>query len=120
MNTPTFKELYEFVLSNKKDKVFTECSNEQIQNELISGIKNNTLAYAINEENKIVGMILAEKREESKILFVTRNLAMSLSILKRFAKMAKDRFPDYKLEWLKHNIHKTHNTDKIYTKLGAI
>jgi hypothetical protein len=62
-------------------------------------------------------MVLFEDRPSEGILFITENLALTLSNLKAFAKVVKEKWPTRRLEWLKHGIHKKHNTDKIYQKL---
>jgi hypothetical protein len=118
MYTPTFKDLLDFVLKNKTNKVFIGCSVYHIAHELEAGISNETLLYNLDSTGNITGMILAEKDDSRKLLFITRNLAMSLAVLKEFARIAKERFPDYTLEWKKNGIHKKHNTLKIYEKLN--
>jgi len=116
-DAPQFKDLYEFVLANKTDKTFLGYNDMQIASLLITGIKEGTLLYALNSSNKISGMILASKDDESKYLFITENLAMNLKTLKEFAKVAKERWPDYSLRWKKHGINKQHNTERVYSKL---
>lgn len=120
MNPPTFKDLLDFVLENKKDKTFLGMTTMHIINLLQVGIQAGTLLYMQNSTGKICGMILAEKREDKKILFVTENLAMNIGNLKQFAAIAKQRWPKHKLEWLKHNIPKKHPTELIYSKLGIL
>ena len=85
MNTPTIKDLIDFILLNKKDKVFKGCSENRIANEVLVGLVENTLCYATDEQGKLIGMLLAEKDVKHKRLFVTRNLAMSLKTLRLFA-----------------------------------
>lgn len=117
MKPVTFKELFEFVLANKTNKTFRGMSDEDILWSLQDGIKAGSLFFATNQEGKLVGMILAQPNPETRVLFVLENLAMSIATLRLFAKMAKERFPDYKLEWMKHGVHKQHDTDKFYRKM---
>ena len=42
---------------------------------------------------------------------------MSLKNLKGFARRAAVDFKGYKLEWLKHGIHKKHDTQKVFKHL---
>ena len=118
MKTPTFKDLIDFIVTHKTNKTFLGMSKGEIEHQVLQGLNNETMYYTTDIEGNITGMILAEKREESGILFVTENLAMNISNLRIFAKMAKQRLGNYKLEWLKRGIHKSHSTDKIYKKLA--
>lgn len=115
---PQFKDLYEFVLANKTDKTFLNYNDMEIAGLLIKGIQEGTLLYSLSLDNKISGMILASKNDDSKYLFVTENLAMNLKTLKEFAKIAKERWPDYTLRWKKHGIYKQPNTERVYSKLN--
>jgi len=115
---PTIKDLMEFIMLNKTNKVFIGCTEEEILNEIICGLKHETLFYALNEDGKIIGMILAERHEKEKIIFVTRNLSMCMKTFRTFVKKAKESFIGYTLQWHKHNIHKQHNTNKFYSKLA--
>ena len=118
MNQPIFKDLLDFVLAHKSNKVFRGDTDSQIANKLYAGIHHQSLFFHTDSNGTIVGMILADRDDNNKLLFVTENLALSLATLKIFARKAKELWPDYKLEWNKHDIHKKHNTDKIYKKLG--
>jgi predicted molibdopterin-dependent oxidoreductase YjgC len=114
---PTLKNLIDFVMANKTNKTFIGMNYNEIVRLIFTGINDGTLLYALDNDGNIVGMILAEQRVDKKVLFVTENLSMCLSTLKQFAKIAKERCPDYKLEWFKHGIHKQHDTNKIYKRM---
>jgi len=62
-------------------------------------------------------MILAEDRPSENVLFITENLAMNKQNLVKFAKIARERLPDRKIEFLKRGKHKQHDTIKFYDKL---
>jgi hypothetical protein len=111
--------LYEFVIANKGNKTFIGFTDTQIVNLLIEAVRNQLLLYSVDEQGRITGMIMAEKRPNN-VLFITENLAMSLSTLRRFAEKVQKMYPNYKLEWLKHGIHKKHDTQQIYRKLTTI
>ena len=118
MNPPTFGDLIQFIVENKKDKVFIGDSLQKIIEKCQKGLKEGTLLFSVGTDNAITGMILAEENwPEEGVLFVIENLSMSLKNLIEFAKIAKERKPHCRLEWFKHGIHKTHNTDKFYEKL---
>lgn len=117
MKQPTVKDLLDFIENNKTNKVFIGLTVEQIDNEVYCAIKEGTLLYHTDSEGNINGMILAKKDESTKTLDVLRNLAMNLTILKKFGARCKELLPDYKLTWRKHGIAKTHNTIKLYQKL---
>jgi hypothetical protein len=115
--TPTFEQLIDFIMANKTNKVFKNMSLLEIAQEVKTALDENLLYY-YTDSNKILGMILADKDEANKIIFVRRNLAMTFDTLKLFAIKASKQFPGYKLRWFKHGIYKRHNTEKFYKKLG--
>lgn len=115
---PNFGDLIRFIERNRKDKCFQNDSLHDIIFEVRKGLADNTLYYSMDVKGNITGMILAEIKPNN-VLFITENLSMNLSNLKAFAKMAKERFPNLRLEWLKHGIHKKHDTQKLYRKLGV-
>lgn len=115
MNTPTVGDLYEFIMKYKGNKVFTEYTPAQIVTLIYEGIHNKTLCYSLDDNGTINGMILAEVRPTSKILFIVENLAMSLENLKRFAARAKKQYPGYKLEGYKHG--KIRNYDNFLKRI---
>lgn len=114
--TPKFGDLIGFILKNKSDKTFIGMSQMDIIYYVRSAIEQGTLLYNLNELGVIDGMIMGELRPEDKVLFITENLAISKENLQKFAKVGRERWPEYKLEWLKRGIHKQHDTNKIYTK----
>lgn len=114
---PTFGDLVRFILDNRQDKVFDNCTEEQIVHELNNGIKSGTMFYSIEpKSSKINGMILAELRSND-VLFVTRNLAMSLENLRKFAVLATQRWNIRTMKWIKHGKQKSYDTHKLYKKL---
>lgn len=88
--------------------------------EIDRAVRDGTMFYATDQHNKISGMILAEKIESEKVIFVTKNLSMNMANLKTFARMAKEKWPDYTLRWIKNGIPKFHSTDRVYKKLAHI
>ena len=117
MHNPKFGDLVAFVLLNKGD-TFTEYEGEyQIALKMKDSLDKGLLYYSYDGLGRIDGMIMAEKREESKVIFVIENLALSLKNLKAFARRAKKDFEGYELRWYKNGILKTHNTEHIYKKL---
>lgn len=118
-STVTLGELYEFVIANKGTTTFMGYSNYTIMGLLKQGLDNNTLLFAQDFNGKVCGMILADKDDKRKILFVTENLSMTLSTLKQFAKIAKERWSEYRLEAIRHTGHRKFNTSKLYNKLGV-
>ena len=103
VKTPTVGDLYQFILKNKKNKVFSEYDNRQIVTLIMNGLMDKTLYYAQDKEGNITGMILAEVQKSRKTLFVMENLAMNLSNLKAFAMKARQQFPGYYFQGYKRN-----------------
>lgn len=112
-----FGDLMRFILENRKDKVFIGDDIDTIIRKCKKGIEEGTLLFTVGIDNAISGVILAEDRPEEGVLFVTENLAMNKNNLIEFARVAKERKPDRRLEWLKRGIHKIHNTTKFYERL---
>ena len=118
MSSPTFKDLLDFVLANKSNKTFLDMTTMHIISLLQKGIEEGTLLYHQDSEGKVIGMVLAERRDKEGILFVTENLSMNLATLKIFSRMANKRWPHLNLQWYKHNILKKHSTEKFYDKMS--
>lgn len=119
MTTPTIRDLVDFIHANRTNKCFKGYTDDDILNSVIYGLKHETLFYAVNSGGEIIGMILAERREKEKVIFVIENLSMCMSTFRTFVKKAKESFVGYTLEWHKHDIHKRHNTQHFYSKLAA-
>ena len=116
--TITVQDIVNFILENKKDKVFINQTLDEIVLQVYKGVEDETIFYSTDEDGKVNGMVLAELRPDEGVLFITENLAMSLKTLKNMATTFGPRFKGYRLEWLKHGIYKQHNTDKVYKKLS--
>ena len=117
MNTPTFKELVEFIMINKKDKVFKTYTESQIASMLIEGIDDNCLYYSQDKEGNVDGMILAKISLGSRTLWIEENLAMTLSNLRAFAKKARLQFPDFDFQGFKCG--KNRNYNRLLNKLST-
>ena len=113
----TVRDLVDFILLNRGTTTFMGLDEPRIASMVRDGISDNTMFYSINPDNQLTGMILAVKDDEQKILFVTENLAMTLTNLKAFARRAREQWPDYKLEAIRHGSHRKFNTSKLYSKL---
>jgi len=113
----TIRDLVDFVLLNRSDKVFRDMTEDSIAMQLALAIEEGTCLYH-EVEGKIAGLIIAELRREEGVLFVTENLAMNMNNLMLFASIAKRKWPDYKLKWMKNGHYKNHNTDRVYKKLA--
>jgi hypothetical protein len=114
---PTFGKLYEFVLLNRSNTTFKGYSNGQIAHMLKKGLEEKSLLYLTQNQDEIIGMILACIDHEKKEIFVEENLAMNIDNLKKFARVAKHTFPEYYLAWFKHGLSKKPGTKHFYKKL---
>lgn len=110
-------DLIRFILQNKKDKVFIGMDEPEIAARIKQGIDERSLYYGIDGDGKLTGLILAEIVHDKKLIFVTENLAMSIENLKTFARRAKQEFPGYRLEAMRHGSHRRFDTNKLYNKL---
>ena len=117
--TPTFKDLVDFVMKNKGIKTFMGYSDERVIAMLKEGLDNESFFYEIDpDDGHITGFILAVIDNKQKVIFVTENLAMSITCLKRFAMKAKDKWPGYSLRAKRHGQYRRFNTPKLYNKLN--
>jgi len=111
------KDMVDFIVANRKDKIFIGYTEEEIAIEVESGIAHNTMCYA-TDDGKITGVIFVNRDDENKVLFVRDNLAMTIKNLKLFATIAKNFYPGYTLQAMRHNCRRIFNTQKLYQKLS--
>ena len=116
-NYLTVRDLVDFILLNRGTTTFMNMEEPRIASMLRDGIQDGTMFYSLDSDNKLTGMILAVKDDEQKILFVTENLSMTLTNLKGFARRAKQQWPEYQLQAIRHGSHRKFNTNKLYAKL---
>lgn len=116
----TAGDLLDFILINKSDKTFKGMSKEEIAGAIIKGLDDSLILYSLEPTgNKIAGMILAEKDEDNKVIFVTENMAMSIALLRKFAQWCKQNYPGWNIEAMRHGKHRKFNTEKLYKKLNV-
>jgi hypothetical protein len=115
--TPTFKDLLDFVMANRRGYMFKDMTEEQIAFLLQKGISEQSMYFEQGLDGKIAGMILAEFIPEKKLCFVTFNMAMSLDRLGRFAAKLKTNHPDFTIAGVRHGRAIYYNTKKLYRKL---
>ncbi len=113
----TIGDLFEFIKLNKGQNTFIGMDDDFILSCVKWHIENEILLYSTDKDNKVNGMLLAEKRGED-VIFIGENLALTLSNLKKFAAIAKKNWPTRRLEWIKNGIYKMHNTERFYNKLA--
>ena len=102
----TIGQMADWILENRKNKVFKNYTKEEIAIAIVDGIESNTFLYEA-EGDKILGMLLSVKMEDKKIIFVTENLATNLTILGRFLRRMIEMYPGYNIEGIRHGkIHK--------------
>ena len=114
---PTFRDLLDFILVNKKDKVFKGHSESVIIAMLKEGLDKQSLYYEQGLDGRIIGCILADIDHDKKLVWVSENLAMNIVTLKRFAAKLREQYPTYKIAGKRHGVDRYFNTEKLYTKL---
>lgn len=115
----TAGDLLDFILANRSDKTFKGMSKEQIAGAVLKGLEDSLILYSIKPDGQeIAGMILAEKDEANRVIFVTENMAMSIGLLKRFAQWCRHNYPGWHIEAMRHGKHRKFNTEKLYRKLS--
>ena len=116
----TVGQLVEWVKKHRGDKVFRGYTDEELVASISEAANENTLFYEASEDGTIHGMVYAMKMEKIKVLFVQENLATDIKILGRIARLGRAMYPGYRIEAQRHGKLRKFNTDKLYTKLGAI
>ena len=115
----TIGQMLDWVMEHRKGKVFKGYTRGEVAAALQEGVESNTLWYVSAPCGKIVGMILFTKLTKPKVLFVIENMAMSVKTLGVFAKRAKQEYPGWNIEGMRHDTHRKFNTSKLYRKLQA-
>ena len=116
-NRLTVCDLIDFILLNRGTTTFMNMDELRIASMIQEALTDGILFYSVDSTNKLTGMILAIRDERQKIIFVTENLAMNLTNLKAYAKRAKEQWPEYNLQAIRHGSHRKFNTNKLYIKL---
>jgi hypothetical protein len=113
----TIEQMADWILEHRGNKVFKDQTKEQIAIAIAEGIESNTVLYEATSDDRILGMILAVKMEDKKIIFVVENLAMNLKILRHFLHRMIEMYPGYNIEGIRHSkIHKF-ITEKLKLKI---
>lgn len=122
--TVTLGQLVEYVLKNRRGKAFFGYTEQQIAIDILMFAKMGTMLYDVNDNDEICGIVIADKTEEDKTMFVRDVLTTSPNTLKKFIAHFKSKFPTYRLiaqRWrgLGRNKAKivNYNTDKLCNKI---
>ena len=113
----TIGDLVDFILLNRGTTTFMNMDEPRIASMIKEALTDGMLFYSTDNSGQLTGMILAIRDERQKIIFVSENLAMNLSNLRAYARRAKEQWPDYKLEAIRHGSHRKFNTQQLYNKL---
>lgn len=110
-------ELLEYILANRKGKAFPY-QPDIIRTILCNCIIFNTLAYAVNDNGKVIGVVCCRKNEAKKKLFVDDILTTEPSALPVFIRIFTQTYPDYEIEGTTATgKFRTYNTSKLVRRL---
>jgi len=116
MTTPTTKDLVDFILENRRGKVFKNWSDAAIYSYICECLETNTLAYATHE-GKVVGVVCGTKTLQKNI-YIMEILTTRAGVLKQFVAFFKRIYPDYTLTAHRRGKYIEYNTPKLVAKLS--
>lgn len=102
----TLGKLVEFVLKHRKGRAFNGYNTTTIAQEILDGMKSNTLRYAINEREEIVGIVCAAANPVNKTLYVHDILTTESWVLSKFVNDFQQTFAGW-------SIHSTRRCGKV-------
>lgn len=93
----TLGQLVEFVLKNRRGKAFFNYTEPHIAYDIYHASQEGTMLYAVNDDGKLCGIVVASKVEEMRMMYVKDILTTEPWAIKRFVKMFKEGWPEYRL-----------------------
>jgi hypothetical protein len=112
----TAGNIVDFMLLNRGTTTFMDMDESQIAFVVDKAIKDQCLLFTRDNE-QITGLVIAEADWTNRILFVTENLSMNLTNLKRIAEVGRLMFPDFTIKAIRHGHFVCHDFNKILAKL---
>lgn len=109
----TIEDLTNYILVNRKGKAFLNWTRQQIVEIINQCLEDNSLGYAVDSDNKIVGVICAIKHGQEKVLYITAVLCTAPKLLSKFVELYNILYPGWKLEALRRDKKVTYNTDRL-------
>lgn len=95
---PKVREVLEFILKYRGTTVFCGMTEAEIVDELVKKSANNELAFHIEPEKGITGLMILEVDHENKIVFVLRNLNITPAAVIAMCCLFEEHFKGYRLQ----------------------
>ena len=111
----TLKELVDYCLINRKNKVFRGYSEEEIAIGILNASNKGTLLYCVNERCELTGIVIGEIVEDK--MHVRNILTTDRNAIKAFVKEFKTLWPNLTLTAIRKGFPVTYNTTKLCNKL---
>lgn len=113
----TVGDIVDYVLANRRGKAFVDWSREHITDSVINGMKNNTIFYALNTSNEVVGVVVGIKYASIKVVHVSAILTTQKGVLRKFVSMLNKFYPGWLISACRHDRNVEYSGDKLGRKL---
>lgn len=90
----TVGQIVQFILSNRKDKIMKNFSEEDVTFQVVYAISENKLFYNLDREYNVNGVAILGDIDRSKV-FVYALLCTSKEALNNFVRKFKELFPEH-------------------------
>lgn len=91
-------DIVEWILQNREGPAFRGYSKEKIICEIVEGMEQRTMAYAVTGKGEIVGVACGTKNDEKKIFCCTDVLTTEKGALKNIMNVFMNLYPSYIIE----------------------
>lgn len=112
----TLIHVYDFILANKKNKVFSKFTPEQIWECIDKASKENKLLYIADMEDNIQGIVIYSLNNNLQSIHIEHILCTDTSAFKHFVKTLKETCEHYTLTGKRKGKYKVYNTKKLCNK----
>jgi len=118
-NQFTIGDLVKFIIANRNKgcRTFYESSIKSLSIMVEEYSKDNRIAFATNNDNKIVGVVCVKPFHDEKTLFVENIICKEKWVLKNFIQRMIRLYPNYTILSEKRNKFRIHNTPKLINKI---
>lgn len=115
MKELTLKQLVEFCLEHKKEKVFQHYTESDIAWTILKAAEEGCFLYYVNETGTLTGIVCG--RIENGAMHVTNILTTERQAIKAFVKQFKAKWPTLNLTAIRKGFPVSYNTSKLCNKL---
>ena len=101
---PTIKDLAEWVIANRRGKVFEGWTMEQVAVAFIQAFENREALYATDENGYLIGVCICKRADEYAVMHVDNLLVKrgARGVLRRFVEVFRSWYPGWDLQGYRH------------------